>query len=373
MYPISSNIVTDNSNNILAPSKYVASIIKGIADMVLVFDQDYKVVYANQKAGGLLQTIPEDLVGSYIYEFFPDKQSEFLQALLQETMEKDQVYNRSTLFQFGGRKQIPVSISFSTLALDDELEGYMLVAKDNRHLAQATDALKQKNEQLARLFYRMSHDLQGPLASIQGLLELTKMEVSDTQEIITYLTHIRSSTDKLKYTLHGLMQLQHEEEENAATKVSVRHLLEAVIDGLDDCPGREEVLVHLTANAKHTTTTDEHILTSVVKGIIENSIKFRKTNASDTVIKVSVRTYKEGIKIKVKDNGLGMDRAMQQRAFDMFYRGHGHVKGSGLGLYVAKNAIEKLGGEIAIKSQPFLGTEVSLYLPSTTSPNPTVR
>ncbi|MGB3587386.1 MAG: PAS domain-containing sensor histidine kinase [Tunicatimonas sp.] len=372
MYQVLPNITTDNSNNVLAPGKYVASIVKGIADMVLIFDQDCKVVYANQKAGDLLQTVPEDLVGSNICEFFPDKQSEFLQALLQEAMEKDQVYNRSTLFQFKSGKKIPVSISFSTLALDDELEGYMLVAKDNRHLTQATDALKQKNEQLARLFYRMSHDLQGPLASIQGLLELTKMEVSDTQEITTYLTHIQSSTDKLKYTLQGLMQLQYEEEESAVTKVSVRHLLETVIDDLDDYPGREEVLVHVTANTKHTTTTDEHILTSILKGIVENSIKFRKTNASDTVIKVSVRAYKEGIKIKVKDNGLGMDRAMQQRAFDMFYRGHGHVKGSGLGLYVAKTAIEKLGGEIVIKSQPFLGTEVSIYIPSTTSSTPTV-
>ena len=55
---------------------------------------------------------------------------------------------------------------------------------------------------------------------------------------------------------------------------------------------------------------------------------------------------------------------MQQRAFDMFYRDHGHAKGSGLGLFIAKNAIEKLGGEISLKSQPFLGSEVSIYLPN---------
>ena len=367
MYQISSNTITDKAK-VLAPGKYVASLLKGIADMVLVFDQNCKVVYANQKAGHLLETAPEDLVGFDIYEFFPKKQFEFLQALLQETMEKEHVYNRSTLFQFEGGEKIPVSVSFSTLSVDDDLEGYMLVAKDNRHLMQATDALKQKNEQLARLFYRMSHDLQGPLASIQGLLELTKMKVSDSQDINTYLTHIRSSTDKLKYTLDGLTKLQYEENEDTVnTKVSLRYLIESVIDELDNYPGREEVLIHLTANPEHTTTTDEHMLTNVLRGIIENSIKFRKTNANDTVIKVSVRPYKEGVKIKVKDNGLGMDRAMQKRAFDMFYRGHGHVKGSGLGLYIAKDAVEKIGGEITLKSQPFLGTEVSIYLPHITT------
>ncbi|MEM6842146.1 MAG: PAS domain-containing sensor histidine kinase [Bacteroidota bacterium] len=367
MYQVLPNTITDKANT-LTPGKYVASLLQGIADMVLVFDQNCQVVYANQKAGHFFQTAPEELVGSDIYEFFPKKQFEFLQALLQETMEKDHVYNRSTLFQFEGREKIPVSISFSTLLLDDELEGYMLVAKDNRHLMQATDALRQKNEQLARLFYRMSHDLQGPLASIQGLLELTNMDLSDPTELATYLKHIQSSTDKLEHTLQGLMQLQYgENRESINTKISLRYLTESVIDELDSTPGREEVLIHLTANPKHTTTTDERILANVLKRIVENSIKFRKTNTNDTVIKVSVRAYKDGVKIKVKDNGLGMDRVMQQRAFDMFYRGHGHVKGSGLGLYIAKDAIEKMGGKISLKSRPFLGTEVSIYLPSTTT------
>ncbi|MGD1894423.1 MAG: ATP-binding protein [Cyclobacteriaceae bacterium] len=348
----------------LSSSKYIASLVKGIADMVLIFDENYRVIYANQIAEELLCIPSDELVDHNIYDLFPKQQFEFLQALLQETMEKEQVYNRRTQFQTGKGQQVPVSISFSVLAMDGELEGFMLVAKDNRHLMQATDALKQKNEQLERLFYRMSHALQGPLASIQGMLELAGIEDSVPENLRTYLNYIQTSADKLKHTLHSLMELQYANEKEATiTEVSLREMLESVIDEFDRYPGRKEVLFHLTANPNLKVATDEREVANSDRSKIENSIKFRKTNTSDSVTKISVRSYKNGVKIKIKDNGLGMDRTMQQRAFNMFYRGHEHAEGSGLGLFIAKSNIEKLGGEITLKGQPFLGTEVSIYIP----------
>lgn len=373
MYQVLPNTVTNQFANV-TPTKYIESLVKGIADMVLVFNPDFRVIYANKMAGKLLNGDTTVMLGSLIYDFFPKKQQEFLESLLQETMEEEQVYNRSTQLRFGGKEGVPVSISFSQLIIDEELEGYMLVAKDISHLMKATDALKEKNEQLERLFYRMSHDLKGPLASIQGMLELAKLVEVQSQDVETYLRHISSSADKLKHTLHGLMQLQFDENEvDRRQNITMRYLLESVIDGLNNYPGRRNTIIHLTANPKVTATTDTMVLENALRCIIENSIKFRKTNTSDSVIKISVRNYKGGVKIKVKDNGLGMDRAMQQRAFDMFFRGHGHAKGSGLGLYITKNAIEKLGGEIKLKSQPFLGTEVSIFLPNRETSNKAIK
>ncbi|MEQ9442579.1 MAG: ATP-binding protein [Cyclobacteriaceae bacterium] len=349
----------------LSSMKYVASLVKGIADMVLIFDQDYQVIYANHIASEMLNTESEDLVGRYIFDFFPKNQTEFLEFLLQETMEQEQVYNRRTQFQIDSGAKLPVSISFSILSMDGELEGYMLVAKDNRQLVQATDALKHKNQQLERLFYRMSHDFQGPLATIQGMLELARMDTSSPQDLEDYIKHIQTSTEKLKHTLNSLMQLQYSDDpETTIREVTLRPLLESVVDEFSHYPGREEVLIHITANPQLNVQTDEKIIESTIQHVVENSIKFRKTNASDSVTKISVRNYKDGIKIKVKDNGLGMDRDMQRRAFDMFYRGHGHMKGSGLGLFIVKSNVEKVGGTVEIKGQPFLGTEVCIYIPN---------
>lgn len=357
------NTVTTQIDKTIS-SRYITSLVKGIADVVLIFDHDYRVIYANELAGEMLSAVPEDLVGLHIYDFFPNNQSEFLQYLLQETMEKEQVYNRRTQFQTERGQKIPVSVSFSILSMDEELEGYMLIAKDNSQLVQATDALKQKNEQLERIFYRMSHDLQGPLASIQGILELTRLEDTSAQETDTYIKHIQASTEKLKHTLDSLMQLQYtNEQESTITEVPLRPAVESVVDEFDHYPGREEVLIHITANPKLQVSSDQQVIAGIIRNLIENSIKFRKTNTTDSVIKVSVRQHKNGVKIKVKDNGLGMDRTMQQRAFNMFYRGHEHTKGSGLGLFIVKSNVEKLGGTVEIKGQPFLGTEVCIYIP----------
>ena len=165
---------------------------------------------------------------------------------------------------------------------------------------------------------------------------------------------------------------QSAEKETTITEVALRPLLESVVDEFDHYPDRAEVFIHLTANQQLQVTTDERVVASTIRNVLDNSIKFRKTNASDSVIKISARSYKNGIKIKVKDNGLGMDRNMQRRAFDMFYRGHEHTKGSGLGLFIVKSNVEKIGGTVEIKGQPFLGTEVCVYIPNRPTQQPLV-
>lgn len=92
--------------------------------------------------------------------------------------------------------------------------------------------------------------------------------------------------------------------------------------------------------------------------LIENSIKYRNTNTNDAVTKITARKYRDGVKIKVKDNGLGMDRELQKRVFDMFYRGHSHTEGSGLGIFIVKTRVEKLGGKIGVKNSHKLDTKI---------------
>lgn len=101
--------------------------------------------------------------------------------------------------------------------------------------------------------------------------------------------------------------------------------------------------------------------------MIENSIKYRKlSRLGPTVISVTACSQKNRITLAVKDNGQGMDKNVSKRAFDMFYRGNENSRGSGLGLFIVKSNIEKLGGEIKMKSKVSEGTEIKIFLPSIT-------
>ncbi len=337
---------------------------KSVSDIVIAFDSDYIIQYLNNKAVNMLNYREEELLGFHITEVFPKAQQDFVQILQQRVMEKQQVHDWRTCLSVKGRKQLPVSVSFSLLLEEDDDVGFVLIARDDRQLVQATDALKQKNTELETLIYKISHDLKGPLASVNGLFQLYDMPNNTVEDKANYVELVRKSTKKLEEKLLGLLELGLSKRENIEFKpIPVREKVNEILKEFDSFPGRDEVLFHITATEGLTIDTEEKLFHSVMQNLIENSIKYRKVNTDDAVTKISVRKYKDGIKIKVKDNGLGMDRDLQNRVFDMFYRGHNHTEGSGLGMFIVKTHVEKLGGEIGVKSSPQLGTEFWIYLP----------
>jgi len=355
------------SNNTMVSSthyNFLSNIGRSVSDIVIAFDNNFIIHYLNDKAAMMTNYSEEELMGFHISELFPKSQQDSVQILQQQAMENQQVHDWRTCLSVKGKKQLPVSVSFSLLAGADDEAGFVMIAKDDRQLVQATDALKQKNAELETLIYKISHDLKGPLASVNGLFQLYDMPENTKEAKGNYIDLIRKSTKKLEEKLLGLLELGLSKRDNIEFKpIPVKEKVNEILKEFDSFPGRNEVLFHITATEGLTIDTEEKLFHSVMQNLIENSIKYRKANTDDAVTKVSVRKYKDGIKIKVKDNGLGMDRDLQKRVFDMFYRGHSHTEGSGLGMFIVKTHVEKLGGEIGVKSSPQLGTEFWVYLP----------
>ena len=342
---------------------FVGKLLESYTDIVLVFDENLNVCFANSYAEDLLNYNKELLLNQHITQVFPKRQHRLLESIIENAEGRRNTQERRTYLHVRRKKNIPVSLSFTFIQSDHPFK-YILVAKDQQQYTKATDALKQKNEELKTLIYRASHDLKGPLASVKGLFNLLANEPDDAETLKHYLALIEKSVDKLGDTLSGLLELGlSTKKELQYTSIQIRDCLEEIIERFESYPGRKDVIVHLTANQDIIMHTEKKIFQSIFQNLVENSIKYRKQEQNDAVTKISVRRYKYGIKIKVKDNGLGMDRNLQKRAFDMFYRGHEHSEGSGLGLFIVKNNAEKLGGEIKIKSSLNMGTEIQVYLP----------
>lgn len=345
-----------------AESTIAKNILSNSTDIVLVFDEYLNVCFANACALNHLNFNKEDILSQHITQVFPKRQHKLLETIIERAEEGFSVQDRRSFLHVRSKRNIPVSVSLSLL--NSNQPKYLLVAKDQRQYIKATDALKQKNEDLKTLIYRASHDLKGPLASVKGLFNLLKSESESVETYKQYLLLIEKSVNKLEDTLAGLLEVGlSSKNELQFLPINIRSYLEEIVGRFDNYPGRNEVLIHLTANDDLSIHTEKKIFQSIFQNLVENSIKYRKTNQNDAVTKISARRYKNGVKIKVRDNGLGMDRNLQKRAFDMFYRGHEHSEGSGLGLFIVKNNTEKLGGEINVKSSPNMGTEIWVYLP----------
>ena len=109
--------------------------------------------------------------------------------------------------------------------------------------------------------------------------------------------------------------------------------------------------------------SDHERLKIVFNNLISNSIRY-KGYGRDSVIELNVAIDKDKAEIDIIDNGLGIEEKHINRVFEMFYRANDKNVGSGLGLFIVKETIEKLKGTIAITSKLGVGTQVHIEIPN---------
>ena len=103
---------------------------------------------------------------------------------------------------------------------------------------------------------------------------------------------------------------------------------------------------------------------TVLLNIIDNAIKYRRQIGNLSYINIHVSVHDKGILFTIEDNGIGIEDSLQPNIFNMFYRATYSSKGSGLGLYIVKMSVLKLGGKVSFESILDNGTTFKLYLPS---------
>jgi len=108
--------------------------------------------------------------------------------------------------------------------------------------------------------------------------------------------------------------------------------------------------------------TDETRLTMVFNNLISNAFKFSALYKEDPFIEISATITPENTTLRVLDNGIGIKQQYLNNIFDMFFRATDSNYGSGLGLYIAKEAVQKMGGEIIVESEYGSGTNFTITL-----------
>jgi signal transduction histidine kinase len=114
--------------------------------------------------------------------------------------------------------------------------------------------------------------------------------------------------------------------------------------------------------------TDARRVNVILKNLVSNSIRYYDQEKESPFIEVEVRFNSRLAVLKVSDNGIGIGEHHLDNIFNMFYRADEGSKGSGLGLYIVKETVDKLGGKIEVESKSGLGTSFTITLPSL-SPN----
>jgi signal transduction histidine kinase len=220
--------------------------------------------------------------------------------------------------------------------------------------------LEKVNDELDRFVYRVSHDLRSPLSSILGLTNLARL-TKDPKELEHILMMIQGRINAQEHFIREIIDYSR----NTRTEVIREHvdlvkLTDEIIESLKYNENAHLITFRKKMSDNATIYSDRIRLTVILSNLIGNAIKYHDLKKAQPFIEIGYRS--ENSTIYVQDNGAGIPPEHQQKIFQMFYRGSDRASGSGLGLFITKEAVNKLNGTIEVKSTYGEGSIFTVYL-----------
>ena len=259
--------------------------------------------------------------------------------------------------------------AFIFLLYRKNLESNRKIKEINRRVVAQNEELKQLNDTKNKFFSIIGHDLKGPMASLSSFLSLLKnhLHSMSEQEIVAVATDLDKATQNLQSLLENLLtwaRSQTDKIDIKPEKMDVCALVKANFSLLKTQAGHKNIELSLSCPDAAWCLADRNMLDTVMRNLLSNAIKF--THAHGTVA-VKVEEWKDAVEISVRDNGVGMDAETQKKIFDLGAKhttpGTNKEKGTGLGLILCKEFIEKNGGQLRVSSKVGEGTVFSFALP----------
>jgi signal transduction histidine kinase len=110
--------------------------------------------------------------------------------------------------------------------------------------------------------------------------------------------------------------------------------------------------------------SDKRRVNVILSNLLSNAIKYQDTKKKTLILNIVIHCTRQNARIEIEDNGIGIDQQHQNRIFEMFYRATTLSTGSGIGLYIVKEVIEKLAGSITLISELKKGTKITVVIPN---------
>ena len=255
-----------------------------------------------------------------------------------------------------------LAVSFYSIARKMRKQRTSLLLS-NYELNEQKKLIEEQNQQLDIFAYRASHDIKGPLKSITALSALAAITVED-QEALEIFKLINGSSVKLDNLVTEMLLLAKDSKsELTIFPVHTNGVVEEILRELKNIEGYEGMLITHDLAPTLEIRTDKTLFHSVVQNLIENAIKYSDKSKDKRMLHVSTQVINNTFEMSFKDNGVGIDAPFHEKVFSSFFRNSHDSNGTGLGLYIVKQNVTKLGGKIFLHSMPGEGSTFTVHLP----------
>ena len=247
---------------------------------------------------------------------------------------------------------------------------YRLIMENRRswEYYQRNTLLTQVEELKSNFLRMMSHDLKTPLARIQGMTDVALRDKNSLsgQQTDALQTINRSSEELSKFvgSILDLGRIESKEIKLQLKSKDINALLNQVIENLQFLAKKKNIKIHTEFEPMFSMKIDEDLIRQVFTNLIENAIKY---SPEDSSILVSAEEIEGRVIVQVADQGMGIPEEDQTQLFTKFYRSRdvreGSIKGTGLGLYLARYFVNLHRGEITLESEKSKGSTFTVELP----------
>lgn len=221
--------------------------------------------------------------------------------------------------------------------------------------------LEKTNDELNRFIYSISHELRAPLVSVMGIINLVKLEQHPDANN-EYWSLVETCANKLDYYIQKTLQYYKNAKDNSPiAKIDFRALVDDLIEiySLSD----RDTKFNIDINQNVDFYGDAFRIEVILGNLISNAIKYQKEGSADKQVDVHIFVDEMCAEISIKDNGMGILKDHIEKIFTQFFKGKTH-HGSGLGLFIAKEALTKINGKISVVSVYEEGSVFKINIPN---------
>ncbi len=232
-----------------------------------------------------------------------------------------------------------------------------------RDITKTNLALAKINTELDRFVYSASHDLRAPLASTIALVNIAKVEPNE-QGKNEYLELIEECVGKMDQFITDIIDFsRNKNQETKPEEFNIEELASDIFDNLKYLKKASNVECSVTMEGDKVVFADKLRVKMLLSNLIANAINYSNEDNNTPFVRIAINNKGAYVTITVEDNGIGISDKEKEKVFEMFYRAHEQSKGSGLGLYIVQECIEKLKGKISMTSEVGKGTRFDISIP----------
>ena len=342
------------------------TLVEQATDGIFLTTGTGRLLEVNLKGADMLGYTVDELVGLSLTDIYDQEDIKANPIKLEELKNgKPIIHERCMVRKDGTRFYAEITAKM----LDNT--NLLGIARDITERKEARRILEEKNKELEKtnaelnhFVYSASHELRAPLSSVLGLLEIIKMD-EDKPQLLEKLDMMDTAIQNLDSFISDIIQYSRNRNvEIVGELINFDKLVQDSLASLWYLKNRSEIAITVKIDEEIPFVSDRKRVSVILNNLISNAIKYHNLSQADPTIGLTIKTNSSYATVKVEDNGIGIAQEHIDKIFDMFYRVPSKVMGSGIGLFIVSEILNKLDGEFTIESKPKQGTVFLITIPN---------